>query len=320
MTEPYPGEPQDAYPSGPEGPVYESELGIIEALGMGWRLLTADLWALWVPVFVAWIVYFGAAMIGGMIPYLNFCIGLGLSIFLQPPLMAGAIRVAGLRIDGVRPDVGQVFDAFRYRYWQSVVAWLPVNLAYIAVMIVLGLVVAGTMGGMGLFRGQELSDEEALLLMGIIFGVFIPAMLAYFVFSLFFVLAPVTVWDYPESGWEAAKASARLVRERFWSVLGLALLCMLLVFAAVLAGCVALCVGIFFTSPLVMAWFAGTWVYLYRSWTGQPLEQEPRTYEELVGIEGHGEEPWPPEGEGQGPSRTPPGPVPPSDVYPPERG
>jgi uncharacterized membrane protein len=69
------------------------------------------------------------------------------------------------------------------------------------------------------------------------------------------------------------RVSARLVRGRFWSVLGLTILFVLIGMAANLVGMLACCIGIFFTSPIVMVWEAAAIIYLYRSWTGRPLTQ-----------------------------------------------
>jgi hypothetical protein len=56
----------------------------------------------------------------------------------------------------------------------------------------------------------------------------------------------------------------------------------------------ACCVGVFFTGPAVWVWFAGSTIYLYRSWTGRPLVQ-PIGGAPLAG----------------------PGPIPPTDIQPP---
>jgi len=38
-----------ALPAGPGQPV--APLGVIDALGMGWRLMLSDFWGLWLPAF-----------------------------------------------------------------------------------------------------------------------------------------------------------------------------------------------------------------------------------------------------------------------------
>jgi uncharacterized membrane protein len=126
----------------------------------------------------------------------------------------------------------------------------------------------------------------------------VPLVLAMAVFQLFFLFALIAVWDHPESGWEAAKVSMRLVKDHFWSALGFGLLYALIVFGALLAGLLACGVGVFFTGPAVSVWFTGSTIYLYRSWTGQALVQP------VAGA--------PPALEGASA-----GPIPPSDIQPP---
>jgi uncharacterized membrane protein len=113
------------------------------------------------------------------------------------------------------------------------------------------------------------------------------------------------VWDHPESGWQAMKDSVRVVKAHYMSSLGMILLFALIGLAAALVGILACCVGVFFTAPLVMVWFNATLIYLYRSWTGQPLVQP-------IAVE------VPAEGAGPvAPTDIEPPPVPPTDVLPP---
>jgi hypothetical protein len=39
-------------------------LGVIDALGMGWRLLTSDFWGLWLPAFVLTLVLMAGSTSG----------------------------------------------------------------------------------------------------------------------------------------------------------------------------------------------------------------------------------------------------------------
>jgi hypothetical protein len=250
----------------------EGQLGVMDAIAMGWRLLRSDFWALWVVALVMMAVLMGCGMFG-IIPYLGGCISLAVQIFVQPPLMAGLFFVISRRIDGGKPDVAMLFEGFRQRYWQSVVAILPVMLAGVAIGIVVAGVMVATVAATSGFEGGEPSEEEAAVIGITLVVVMVPLVLAMAVFQLFFLFALIAVWEHPESGWEAAKASMRLVKDHFWSALGYALLCGLIAFGAALAGMLACCVGVFFTGPAVSVWFAGSTIYLYRSWTGRPLVQ-----------------------------------------------
>ena len=253
----------------------EGRLGVMDALSMGWQLLKGDFWALWVVALVMMAVLMGCGMFG-IIPYIGGCVSLAVQVFVQPPLMAGLFFVIRRRIDGGKPDVSLLFEGFRQRYWQSVVALLPVLLAGLAVGIVaVGVVIAvvAATGGFGGFEGGKPTDEEVAAIVGITMLVVVPLVLAMAVFQLFFLFALIAAWDHPESGWEAAKVSMRLVKAHFWSALGYGLLCGLIAVGASLAGMLACCVGVFFTGPAVSVWFTASTIYLYRSWTGQPLVQ-----------------------------------------------
>ncbi|MGB2756023.1 MAG: hypothetical protein WBD75_00275 [Phycisphaerae bacterium] len=273
----------------------EGRLGVMDALSMGWHLLKGDFWALWVVALVMVAILMGCGIFG-VIPYIGGCISLAVQIFIQPPLMAGLFFVISRRIDGAKPDVAMLFEGFRQRYWQSVVALLPIMLAGVAIGIVaVGCVIAVVAATSG-FEGGEPSEEEMAVIMTVMLVVMVPLVLAVAVFQLFFLFALIAVWEHPESGWEAAKASMRLVKDHFWSALGFALLCGLIAIGASLAGMLACCVGVFFTGPAVSVWFAGSTIYLYRSWTGRPLVQPRRA---------------------GGGAVTEGGPIPPTDIQPP---
>jgi hypothetical protein len=261
-----------ALPAGPGQPA--APLGVLEALGMGWRLMMSDFWGLWLPAFVLTLVLMAAS---------NF--GIIAAVLVQPPLMVGLYWLVARKIDGAPVKIGDVFEGFQQRFGQSVVAWLPVSLVSlvfgvaIAVLVVV-LVMPTMIGGMAIAGAGGHGDEEAiaavvLLVLGILVGggLLLVIFMALFIFCLFFTFALPAVWDHPESGWEAMRVSARLVRSRFWSVLGLAILLMLIGIAANLVGMVACCIGVFFTAPAAMVWQAAAILYLYRSWTGRPLTQ-----------------------------------------------
>ena len=124
------------------------------------------------------------------------------------------------------------------------------------------------------------SDEKtALVVLGIVaagilvFLVMTAVGLALAAARFFFQFALLAVWDSPESGVEALKTAVGFVRTRFWPVIGLAVLFILLEIAAGIVGLLACCVGLLITVPAVTVWYYVTMVYLYRSWTGQPLVQ-----------------------------------------------
>ncbi|MCX5654885.1 MAG: hypothetical protein NTY65_09590 [Planctomycetota bacterium] len=258
-------------PAGPGQPA--APLGVFDALGMGWRLMMSDFWALWLPAFVVMLIIMGAS---------NF--GLVAAVLVQPPLWAGLYWLVTRKIDGAPVKVGDVFAGFQQRFGQSVLAMLPLSLAGMVFGLAMMVVFLMTIfGGVAISAGPHGGGEEAIaseaiaavvvlgiLAGGVILFVLLAAML---IFCLFFTFVIPAVWDHPESGWEAVRTSARLVRGRFWSVLGLTILFIFIGIAANLVGMVACCIGVFFTSPIVMVWEAAAIIYLYRSWTDRPLAQ-----------------------------------------------
>ena len=284
-------------------PGYEpqaGELPVMDAVRMGWRLLMSDFWPIWVLGLVAFAIQMGCG-VAGAVPYIGGCISLAVGIFVQPPLFAGLVYAVARVIDGQKAEAGQVFEGFRQRYWQAVVA----NLLPVAIGFVFGLVVGGAIFVMALAAEGAHGDEEVFAVIALLVAV--PLGIVFALIMLLFVFTMVAVWDHPESGWEAMKTSVRVVKEHYLSTLGAALLLGLVGFGAYVAGVIACCVGIFFTLPAVLVWSTATFIYLYRAWTGQALEQPP--------AEGASAGEIPPPGAGTGEEQG--GPVPPSDVGPP---
>ncbi|HUU92470.1 MAG TPA: hypothetical protein VM238_14830 [Phycisphaerae bacterium] len=257
-----------------------ANLGVIEAMRMAWRLLMADFWMLWLLAFVK-----GAVALGvGLATCCLCCLAPLVGFFVQPPLMAGLFRGVARRVDGGRVEVGDLFAAFPMCYWSTVLAGLPVvaidalaaivqNVGQTCVRVPLQIAapLADEMGA---------SDEETVLvILGIVAVGGLVALLATAVAlalaaaRFFFQFALLAVWDTPQSGVEALKTAVGFVRTRFWSVIGLAVLFTLLEIAAGIVGLLACCVGLLITVPAVTVWYYITMVYLYRSWTGQPLVQ-----------------------------------------------
>jgi len=279
-------------------------LGVMDAVRMGWHLMMADFWPIWLLGLVVYAIQAGCGVVGAT-PYIGGCIALAVGIFVQAPLNAGLFFAVRRCIDGAPANVGDVFEGFRQRYWPSVVAiLLPTGLSFAFGLLVAGGVFAA-IGVGGAFGNHHVSEEEMLAAAGVALIVLVPLGIVFGLIMLLFVFSQLAVWDHPESGWQAMKDSVRVVKAHYMSSLGMILLFALIGLAAALAGILACCVGVFFTAPLVMVWFNATLIYLYRSWTGQPLVQP-------IAVE--------PPAEGAGPvapTDIEPPPVPPADVLPP---
>jgi len=240
----------------------EARLGVIDAYRLGWRFMKKDFWHHWVLAFVFLLLL----MASGFVPFGQFIAG--------PPLAAGFMYVLMQRIDGRALGVGGLFEGFKQRFAQSIVSLLPVlivwfvlTIFYLAAYFILVFPIFMSAGS------DHPPDMQKFFSIFIPFIVFVSiGGILVNVFYLFFIFAPLAVWDHPESGWEAAKASMRMVRDRFWSVLGFGVLGWLIGLLFSL-GLIACYIGIFFTAPISMLWFGSALVYLYRSWTGRPLVQ-----------------------------------------------
>ena len=244
-------------------------LGVLDAVGMGWRLIMSDFWSLWVAAFVMLLMMMAAGMFG--VPA---------QILVAPPLAAGLFYVLSKRIDGGRAQVGDLFAGFKERFGPSVVGMLPAT----AAGIVLGFLIIAALGVLFLVGGGVIAAAEGeeevvavVVISGLVLFILIELLLvlAACIFTVFFYFVPAAVWDHPESGWAAAKASMRLVKDHFVSMIGFILIFWAIGTAANLIGMLACCIGVFFTTPILLVWQYATLVYLYRSWTGRPLVQAP---------------------------------------------
>jgi hypothetical protein len=271
-------------------------LGVVEALGMGWRLMKADFWPLWT-----------VALVVVLLQMASSCVPFGYFVAF-PPLAAGFVYVLSRRIDGGAVQTGNLFEGFRQRFSESLLSMLPLLIVWavlwIAEMVLYFVLFLPVIMLSGSSTGDHGGDPEVMAVAFGAFGLFMMLVsIAVGVFQMFFLFAPMAVWERPRAGWEAAKDSMRLVRSHFWSVLGFCLLVFLIFVAAELVGLVACCIGILFTIPAVCVWLGAAAVYLYRSYTGQPLVQP-------VSEGGAAPDVWPLPPEGAGP-------IPPTSVEPP---
>ena len=306
-----------------------ASVGVMDAMREAWRVLMSDFWRLWLVVFVLFAINLGLTVINS-IPYLGSCTSLATGIFVQPALAAGLFFAILRRIDGGPADVSNLFAGFQYRYWQSVLA----NLIILGITLGVLLGVAIVFGGMCLLVAVATDafhkDQPPVALILCLVTLVPVAFLIMVLVGLHFIFAFLAVWDHPESGWGAVKTSVLTVWHNFWSVVGMAFLFLLvgvllvlpaIVFGSMvafgssgrnealmgigIAASVACALGYVLVLPAFSAWYNATLIYLYRSWTGQPLVQP-------IAVQ------VPAEGAGPvAPTDIEPPPVPPTDVLPP---
>jgi uncharacterized membrane protein len=195
------------------------------------------------------------------------------AFFAQPPLEAGLFKAIKRRVDGAKVDFADLFAAFSPMYLQTVLAGLPaMAIDTLTQMSQTGVRLAIQFAE-PLSREMHWGKEEVIVALVVVGGVTLLLILAMLIVRLFFTFALLAIWDRQDSGVEAMKISIRIVKGHFWSVLGLTLLFLLIGFGAAVVGLLACIVGLLITIPAVTMWYKITLVYLYRSWTGQPLVQ-----------------------------------------------
>jgi hypothetical protein len=192
---------------------------------------------------------------------------------LAPPLVAGLFLAVRRRIDGGPLEIGDLFTGFRERYWHAVVSMLPPVVAGVAAFLLIGVAVVAGLVVMGVFSGGEPSGRQVLVGVLVMAGPILPLLLAWCVFNLFFTFVLAAVWDHPESVYEGARVSIRLVKAHFWPAVGFALVFMGLQMVANLIGQFTFGLGELVAGPMVVVWETASTIYLYRVWTGQALVQ-----------------------------------------------
>jgi hypothetical protein len=252
-------------PPRPSGPA----LGVIEAMGMGWRLLMSDFWMLWLLALVLFAVLMGV----GLVSCCLLCLAPLVAFFVQPPLEAGLFKALKGRVDGAAVNFNDLFAAFPECYWPAVLAGLPAMAIDGAMQMVQLPVRIVAQCAEPLSRELHWPAEVMIPVIIGTAGVVLLLIVALLIFRMFFAFSMLAIWDRKESGVEAIKLSMRLVKGHFWAVLGLSLLFVLIGFVATIVGALACLVGMLITIPAVTVWHQITLVYLYRSWTGQPLVQ-----------------------------------------------
>ena len=257
----------------PTGPALSEaagvRLGVIDALGMGWRLMMSDFWPIWLVGFVLLAIHMGLSFAGNL-PFVGIVIQLAVGFLVQPPLWVGLYYAVSRRIDGRAAKVDYLFEGFRQRYWQSVVVALQCGVIMIAAMVPV-VIPVGILAASGALDGS--AREEVLYVVIPIVAVLGVAWLALFVaVTVHLIFSYLAVWDHPvRGGWEAVKDSARVVRRHFWPTVGVLALFGLIAMGAILAGLLACGIGVLFTLPVVLIWQTAAYIYLYRSWTGRAL-------------------------------------------------
>ncbi len=221
-------------------------LNAMDCLNQGWAFFRKEPALALATVIVAYVVMF----VGGMIPLLNWIIGLA----INGPLMAGMWLVFVRSLRGEPMSVGDVFKGFS-------TAWLPLVLVNLLTTVLVILAIIPGLIPMIYFaiigRLPNLNPGEvAVVVCGIL--LFLPAVIY---LSLAWIFAFPLVIDRNFGAWEAMSTSMRVVNRNLGPLLLLGVLCL----ACYLLGMLALCVGILVAGPVIMGALAAAYEELLGS-------------------------------------------------------
>ncbi len=210
-------------------------------------------------VFVAFVV----STLAGLVPLVGWFAG----FLVSPHITAGVAWIFVLKLRGEEVEFGDVFAGFSRCYGKLVLVGLiqfgvgvAIIVAFMIPMFAVGLYLE-TLETMEGGTPPDLSGTQALG-MGLIVG-------ALFVFlSARFILSNLAAIDRPASAVDAFRFSWRVTSGRFWTILGLMIVMMLLV----MAGALALIIGLIFVAPMYGAIVAQLYHDASESAAGRPPE------------------------------------------------
>lgn len=201
----------------------------VECFKEGWEIIKSDYWMLFVITLVG-------ALIGGVSMYV-----------LLGAMMCGIYYCYLRKIDGA-PSVSfdDLFKGFKY-FMPSLLATI---LIVVPIFLVVGIIYVPLI--MAAAMGSKLSQSELTAMM---FGAFaveiIVAFLMVCLHTLLLFTFPLII-DRNLSAFAAIKTSARAVLKNLGGVAGL----IGVSFVLTIIGYLALCIGLYFVIPIVMAGFA----------------------------------------------------------------
>ena len=174
--------------------------------------------------------------IAGIIP----CLGIIIGLVVNPVLIGGLYRMFLKMHRGEPAEFGDAFSAFS-------TSFLPLFLFGLVQLVVQFIVL---IPGYGLiFLGSALADRnEGLMIVFFLLGFLVILPPAIYL-GVSWVFSQLLIVDKGLDFWPAMELSRKVAGKQFFSVFGLLFLCGLIV----LAGFIALCLGVFVAAPIVFA-------------------------------------------------------------------
>lgn len=205
-------------------------------LTRAWATYKAGFW----PCLGATLLAYLVMMVIGVLPIIGW-----LSVVLATPhLTAGLMGYFLRRSRGEPVGIEVLFEGFSLHYGRLAL----VGLLQLGVALVIGLIFAmgfGAMAAVGHATGSLANGEPPVWALVVIF----PLALVIALIAMRFLLVHAVVIDLGLSAIEAYRLSWRITGRRFWTLIGLMLVCFLIS----LAGMLALLIGVLLVMPLVAA-------------------------------------------------------------------
>jgi hypothetical protein len=222
------GSPEDLYARATSRPAP----AIGEIVGRAWQLVSANLGL----VIGSTVVVMVCMVVAGIIP----CLGAIIGLVVNPVLLGGLYRLL-LKLHRQEPaEFGDVFSTFSTSFLPLFLFGLvQAVLTFIAILPGYALIFLGTLLG-------ERSEGLGVLISLVGLVVILPVAIYLVVSWLFSTLLIV---DHGLDFWPAMELSRKVTARHFFPILGLAILGWLIL----VAGALALCIGLLFTVPLFFA-------------------------------------------------------------------
>lgn len=204
-------------------------------LSRSWELVKSNYWPCVGVTLLCYVVMMGA----GQVPLL----GILAAFLVQPQIMAGLYWYFLRQFRGEGATVNDSFAGFRRGYGQQAL--------YMVVVfgIILGVVILCAVPMVLIMAATSKSHSDSSFAIWGAVALLIPMMLVMWYFMVCWIFTPILILDKGLDALAAMKLSRRVVRLRFWKLVGLffvtGMICML--------GLLALIIGAIFLLPLFFA-------------------------------------------------------------------
>ena len=203
-----------------------------EIVGRAWQLVSGNLGLIVGSTFVVMV----CTVLAGVIP----CLGVILGLIVNPVLLGGLYRLLLKVHRGEPAEFGDVFSTFSTSFLPLFLFGLVQGvLTFVAILPGYVLIFMGT-----LFAERSEGLALVVSLLGIL--LILPLVIYLFVSWIF---ASLLIVDRDLGFWEAMELSRKVAARHFFPLLGLAILGWLIL----MAGALALCIGLLFTVPIFFA-------------------------------------------------------------------